>query len=266
MKDPLIIIPCGKRKVWASEPGRGPTKAREAYTGGPFRKNMSFAERFAGRWLILSARYGLIDPDFVIPGDYDTTFKRPDDNTVAVETLVRQIAELGLDGFEVVIGLGGEEYRTALTLAFEEYGRDPAFPFAGLPCGLMMQAIKRRVEAGPPPCPVCAGGLALTAAESSRRAGAVVWKCPDDDCYISDVPIEFEFDFDFSVFDLPVTDGTHFTGLTLRSVYEYVVRQEHPYIVGADEEAAEESAEQEMKTPKYAEAVRILRENNLTSD
>lgn len=225
--------------------------------------NKRFAEKFAGRWLILSARYGFIAPDFTIPESYDTTFKRPDDDTVTVETLERQVSELDLDGHELVIGLGGEHYRAALELAFDGYGMTPAFPFAGLACGRAMQAIKRHVEAGPPPCPLCEVPLGLTTAETQKRAGAVVWKCLDDDCELSDVPIEFEFDFDFSLFGRPVDGGEHFAGLTVRHVYDYVVRVEHP--LHYDEAEAGEIAERETKTPKYAEAVRVLRANNLVS-
>lgn len=261
--DPLIVIPCGKRKVWASEPGRGPTPARDAYTGGPFRMNRRFAEKFAGRWMILSARYGFVAPDFVIPGDYNTTFKRPDENTVSVETLVRQIGDLGLDRYEVVIGMGGAEYRAALSLALEEYGRVPAFPFEGLPCGKAMQAVKRHVEAGRPACPLCSNPMALTTPQARERPGAVVWKCSDDDCDLSDVPIEFEFTFDFAVFDRGVDSGEHFRGLTVRHVYAYVVSVEHPFHL--DEGVAGEIAERETRTPKYAEAARILRTNNLIS-
>src|SRR4051794_17641224 len=74
---PLIIVPCGRSKVWDRSPDLGPTAAQDAYVGGPFKLNRAYAERFGQRWVILSAKYGFIDPAFVIPGPYDTTFLKP---------------------------------------------------------------------------------------------------------------------------------------------------------------------------------------------
>ena len=64
----LVIIPCGQAKVWAGEPQRGPTPAGEAYTGAPFKVNRAYAERHGDRWVILSAKYGFIPPDSLLPG------------------------------------------------------------------------------------------------------------------------------------------------------------------------------------------------------
>jgi hypothetical protein len=146
--DPLVIVPCGQRKVWDKQPNRGPTLARDAYTGSPFRLNRSYAERFASRWVILSAKYGFVAPDFAIPGPYNVTFKRPATNPVALARLQDQIREQGLDAFPTAIGLGGKEYRTMIEQAFAAFDRAPTFPFAGLPIGLAMQAIKKAIQTG----------------------------------------------------------------------------------------------------------------------
>jgi hypothetical protein len=76
MGEMLVIIPCGQSKVWDDQPERGPVKARDAYTGPPFKVNRDYAEAFASRWVILSAKYGFISPDFLIPGPYNVTFKK----------------------------------------------------------------------------------------------------------------------------------------------------------------------------------------------
>jgi hypothetical protein len=31
----LVVIPCGKSKIWKKNPRAGPQKARDAYTGPP---------------------------------------------------------------------------------------------------------------------------------------------------------------------------------------------------------------------------------------
>jgi len=62
----LVIVPCGQAKVWKKEPNHGPIKAKFAYKSSPFAVNRKFAEKFSDKWVILSAKYGFIDPDFVM--------------------------------------------------------------------------------------------------------------------------------------------------------------------------------------------------------
>jgi len=138
----LIIVPCGLSKVWDKKPQAGPVAASLAYTGPPFRLNKRYAERYGDRWVILSAKYGFIPPDFIIPGPYDVTFKRKSTNPVALAILTEQVCGMGLNGFEVVIGLGGKEYRSVIEQAFDSSSVELRFPFAGLNIMKMMRAIK----------------------------------------------------------------------------------------------------------------------------
>jgi len=66
----LVIVPCGKSKIWDRLPDRGPVSAGEAYTGTPVRPNRHYAERFGDAWGVLSAKYGFIAPAFIIPVPY----------------------------------------------------------------------------------------------------------------------------------------------------------------------------------------------------
>ena len=70
MKGMLVVVPCGKAKVWDKEAGAGPTGARDTYVGPPLKANREYAERFAERWVILSGEYRFISPGFMIPGPY----------------------------------------------------------------------------------------------------------------------------------------------------------------------------------------------------
>jgi hypothetical protein len=139
----LVIIPCGQSKVWGRFPDRGPIPARLAYTGGPFKVNMKYAERVGGTWVILSAKYGFISPDFVIPGPYNVTFKKKKTTPISIETLKQQVKEQKLDGFNRIIGLGGKEYREAIAATFTHFGKKVEFPFAGLTLFEAMRAISR---------------------------------------------------------------------------------------------------------------------------
>lgn len=146
----LVIVPCGRSKIWGKVPHRGPVPAAEAYTGSPFKLNREYAERFSDRWIVLSAKYGFIDPDFEIPGPYEVTFKRRSTSPIEVTALRKQIEALGLHQHTHVVGLGGADYRHAIEAAFASFGVPVVFPFAGLPIGKMMQATKRAIESGQP--------------------------------------------------------------------------------------------------------------------
>ncbi|QDV36949.1 DUF6884 domain-containing protein [Tautonia plasticadhaerens] len=150
--DLLVIVPCGQAKVWDDDPGRRPVAARDAYTGSPFKVNRAYAEAFASRWVILSAKYGFIPPDFPLPGPYNVTFKRKATGPVGVATLIDQVREQRLDEQPRIVGLGGKDYRAVIEAAFAPSGRIVEFPFAGLPIGLAMQATRRAIlEAEPIP-------------------------------------------------------------------------------------------------------------------
>lgn len=144
----LVIVPCGQQKIWRKKPNAGLTPAKALYTGSPFVVNRAYAEKFSDRWVILSAKYGFIDPDYLIAEDYNTTFKRKSTSPVTVGELVKQVENLALDQHETVIGLGGKDYRFAIEAAFRDTSCQLYFPFAGLPVGRMMQATKAAMEDG----------------------------------------------------------------------------------------------------------------------
>lgn len=146
----LVIVPCGKAKIWDKQPNAGPTPAGQTYIGSPFKVNRQYAKRFGDAWVVLSAKYGFLRPTDAIEGPYNVTFKRSDPQSIPVETLRQQVRARHLDGYGRVIGLGGKEYRERITEAFAGTGLQPLFPFAGLPLGLSLAAAKQAVRlAGP---------------------------------------------------------------------------------------------------------------------
>jgi hypothetical protein len=146
----LVIVPCGRSKIWDKEPDHGPASAEAAYTGVPFRLNREYAQRFGDRWVVLSAKYGFVEPDFVIPEAYEVTFKRKKSGPIGIDALRQCVESLGLHEYVTIVGLGGADYRQAIDAAFAPFGVSPVFPFAGLPIGKMMQATKRALEVGQP--------------------------------------------------------------------------------------------------------------------
>lgn len=143
----LVVVPCGKSKIWDKHPDYGPAPAVTAYTGAMCRLNRQYAEQFGDAWIMLSPRYGFIAPEFVIPATYDISFRLPATHPIAIEELQRQVRDLGLDTFSDVTALGGSGYRGAITAAFAGTGVTLHAPFAGLPIGKMMQATKAAVAA-----------------------------------------------------------------------------------------------------------------------
>jgi cytoplasmic iron level regulating protein YaaA (DUF328/UPF0246 family) len=143
----LVIVPCGRAKVWDKHPDAGPTAAADAYSGAPFTVNRNYAERAGGDWVILSAKYGFLRPVDLIPGPYEVTFKRRATNPIEFGALRDQVTRLGLCHYAEVIGLGGKEYRAAVEAAFAWTSVALDFPFSGLPIGKAMGATKRATEA-----------------------------------------------------------------------------------------------------------------------
>jgi hypothetical protein len=146
----LIVVSCGRSKIWKINPNAGPTLAKHAYIGAPFKVNKEYAEKFADRWVILSAKYGFIDPDFVIPENYDVTFKRPKTNPISVGRLKEQVAEKELDRFDKVVVLGGRDYVDVVSKAFKRFGVKVVAPTLGLPLGKAMTKVKEAIKINVP--------------------------------------------------------------------------------------------------------------------
>ena len=103
---------------------------------------------FGDRWLVLSAKYGFIEPDSVIPGPYDVSFKKKQSDPIGVESLHVQVAQLDLHEISTVVGLGGAEYRAKVRLVFGNQVASLEYPFEGLKLGYMLQATKQAIDSG----------------------------------------------------------------------------------------------------------------------
>jgi hypothetical protein len=137
----LVVVPCGQTKIWKFDPKHGPAKAMDAYTGSPFQVNKSFAQLFSDRWVILSAKYGFMDPEFMIPEDYDVAFKKPATKPISLNELEKQVQEKNLLDFNIVVALGGEEYADIITRLFSKHSKVVA-PAKGLALGIGLQRMK----------------------------------------------------------------------------------------------------------------------------
>jgi hypothetical protein len=105
--------------------------------------NREHAELCSDRWVILSAKYGFIDPDFIIPSNYDVTFGDPSTNPVATEDLVRQAKDMALDRFNKVVVLGNRDYSDRVRATLTGVGCEIVSPRVGLSTCLANAKIKR---------------------------------------------------------------------------------------------------------------------------
>ncbi|SRR5216683_6390265 len=144
---PLVIVPCGRTKVWAKYPNAGPTKAREAYTGTQFRAASRYAETHGSSWVILSAKYGFISPDTVIE-NYDVAFSKLINGYYRTVEMAGQVSEdvLSSQARQIAVAnpareilcLVADAYRVKIERAFAELPAILKFPIAGLRQHAMM--------------------------------------------------------------------------------------------------------------------------------
>ena len=139
----LCIVPCGKRKIWEKFPDAGPQKAKDVYIGPYASKCNQYAQVFYPEsWCIISAKYGLLLPDDIIPETYEVTFKRKRTNPISINELAYQVHEKGLDSYKSIVVLGGKVYCDIIDILFE--GKNISKPLYGSGLG---EAIKRLNEA-----------------------------------------------------------------------------------------------------------------------
>jgi hypothetical protein len=107
----LVIIACTKNKIWDNNHDAGPTAARDVYTGWHFARDRREAEKSAyDDWMILSAKYGFIRPDSIIPEAYNVTFSDRSTSPISVQELGRQVKEQRLDRYDEVTVFAGKAY------------------------------------------------------------------------------------------------------------------------------------------------------------
>ena len=115
--DSLIVVSCGKAKVWDRSPHTGAVPARNAYVSSLFKVCCRYAEATGIPWVILSAKYGFLDPTESIT-QYDVAFGKSED-AIASDALRGQWAQR-FRHVRRVISLASKAYDARLTLAIGE--------------------------------------------------------------------------------------------------------------------------------------------------
>lgn len=98
----------GKTKIWDKYPNHGPAPAKDVYIGPFSSKCKQYAELFyPDDWCILSAKYGFLFPEDIVPGPYNVSFNTKKTNPISLKDLSNQIKLKNLDKYEEVVVLGG---------------------------------------------------------------------------------------------------------------------------------------------------------------
>ena len=125
----VFLVACVSEKHARSMP------ARELYCSPWFQKARAFVERQAGEWLILSAKYGLVEPDQVIePYNETLNEKSIDERREWSRKVVRELQPHCPAGTSVAF-LAGEKYREFIAPALSELGCRVEVPMEGFGIG-----------------------------------------------------------------------------------------------------------------------------------
>jgi len=142
----LVVIPCGKSKIWDKNPGADPQKARDAYTSAYFNVNRQYADSRHCDWMIVSPKYGFMRPGFVIPSNYDVTFESQSPDPISVRELKRQVEKREMSSYDQITVLGGRGYVETVREAFSNTKANIEAPFVGHRMGEQMGMIKKALR------------------------------------------------------------------------------------------------------------------------
>jgi hypothetical protein len=143
-----------RRKIEAAEPktitlvscaalkADGPRPARELYISDWFKKARFYAENAGDEWFILSALYGLVDPDRVIePYNFTLNNQRKTEREAWAQRVAGEVRRKVPPGSRIII-LAGENYRRHLIPLIEDRFEIET-PLRGLGIGRQLAFLKR---------------------------------------------------------------------------------------------------------------------------
>lgn len=142
----LCIVPCGSAKIWDKDPNRGPTEAQHIYTGVFAAACQRYAKAFYENWMILSAKYGFLMPEDVIPGPYDVSFLKASNEQITMEALKDQARDKKFYDYTNIVVLGGKHYVSRIQALLKEH-QNLSLPLSDCKgMGYMLQKISQSLE------------------------------------------------------------------------------------------------------------------------
>lgn len=136
----VVLVSCVKSKR------SQPSNVRDLYISTLFKGASAYAEVIGDRWFILSAKYGLLDPDQVIAPYEKTLNKMPVAERRAWAKEVFADLEPTVKPGDDVVFLAGARYRENLIDPLEQIGCSVSVPMEGLPFGKQLTWLKKQTN------------------------------------------------------------------------------------------------------------------------
>ena len=137
----IALVSCVKSK----QPSRAP--ARDLYTSALFTKMKAYAELHANRWFILSAKFGLVNPDTIIE-PYEQTLNTAKllERRAWANHVQQQMQAAGLlSGGPSILWLAGRKYMDELQPLLT--GCTHSNPMAGMQIGHRLKWLTMQIAA-----------------------------------------------------------------------------------------------------------------------
>lgn len=132
------LIGCAKTKKACR------SRAKDLYTSALFRKARRYAEANYDRWLILSAKYGLLDPKAMVD-PYDETLKSFSERKIWSERVFEQLRTLFPDPKRQIFMVhAGKTYREFLMCLLRREKYQFQTPLEGLGLGKQLEWYQSR--------------------------------------------------------------------------------------------------------------------------
>ena len=125
---------------------RGTHPAKDLYDSPWFKKARAYVERQGGPWYILSAKYGLLDPDEKIPPYEMTLNNMPAAERRAWARSVLEDLRRVIRPTDHVVFLAGQRYREYLIAEVRRVSSEVSVPMEGLGIGEQLAWLTQRTE------------------------------------------------------------------------------------------------------------------------
>jgi hypothetical protein len=129
MAKTIALVACVSKK------NKRPMEARDLYISDWFKKASVYAETISEKWYILSAKYGLVDPNAIIEPYNETLNNMPVSERRTWSLRVMQDLRPQLDIGDHIVILAGMKYREFLVEPLRSAGCQVDIPMEGLRIG-----------------------------------------------------------------------------------------------------------------------------------
>ena len=122
------------------------TEAKDLYVSALFNKSRKYVEQHCDRWYVLSAKYGLVDPNQVVEPYEETLNTKPQKERQRWAEMVWSDLREKLDARDKVLILAGARYREYLLPKIIEYGCSVDVPMEGKSIGKQLQWLSQQEQ------------------------------------------------------------------------------------------------------------------------